>query len=265
VVSNRFTTLLPPTCGRSNGRLRETTGTTAEFCTESESETGNPGTAAPGENGCISNCGTDIVNNSEGPVKFSKVAYFEAWNMDRPCLNMDVDSIDTSVYSHIHFAFATITESWDVFVNNTDQFNRFKNMNTTNAIRVLAFGGWAFSTDPTTYYRFRDAVSPAYRDIFSTNVANFIALHGMDGVDFDWEYPGVRFTIFLSVFHLPLRLFRYLTFSSSPVFLLRQVFIFPPALLHFFLCFLSRLKPTDLSGASTGKRTDQRLSWNLGP
>ncbi|KAL4865610.1 hypothetical protein BDV12DRAFT_200020 [Aspergillus spectabilis] len=38
-----------------------TVRTTGDFCTPSSLSTGVPGTAAPGENGCISNCGTDII------------------------------------------------------------------------------------------------------------------------------------------------------------------------------------------------------------
>ena len=36
-------------------------GMTPEYCTIQSGSTGNPGTAPPGKNGCVSNCGTDIV------------------------------------------------------------------------------------------------------------------------------------------------------------------------------------------------------------
>ncbi|KAK4861521.1 hypothetical protein LT330_003556 [Penicillium expansum] len=54
-------------------------GTTGDFCTPSNSSTGAPGTAAPGKNGCISNCGTNIVTSS-APGKTYNIAYFEAFN-----------------------------------------------------------------------------------------------------------------------------------------------------------------------------------------
>ena len=53
---------------------------TEDFCIESPADTGAPDTFKPGANGCISNCGMDIVNNEEPPDSFSAVAYFEAWN-----------------------------------------------------------------------------------------------------------------------------------------------------------------------------------------
>lgn len=40
-------------------------GTTVDFCIPSNSSTGNPGTSAPGDNGCIDNCGMDMVNNGK--------------------------------------------------------------------------------------------------------------------------------------------------------------------------------------------------------
>lgn len=57
--------------------------------------------------------------------------------------------------------------------------------------KIISFGGWGYSTEPATYDLLRQAMSPANRDKFATNVAKFVADNGLDGVDFDWEYPGV--------------------------------------------------------------------------
>ncbi|KAE8306364.1 hypothetical protein BDV41DRAFT_585895 [Aspergillus transmontanensis] len=164
-------------------------GITDEFCTESKSSTGAPGTAAPNTNGCISNCGTDIVNNNKGPDEFISIGYFEAWNAERGCLNMDVTSFDTAVHTHLHFAFAEITESYEVDVSMVhSQFNKLKNMGSIN--RILTFGGWSFSTRADSFPIFRKGVSAENREVFATNVANFIVENDLEGVDFDWEYPG---------------------------------------------------------------------------
>ncbi|MBE3041988.1 LysM peptidoglycan-binding domain-containing protein, partial [Candidatus Bathyarchaeota archaeon] len=97
-------------------------GLTDEFCEEEESLSGAPGTA-----GCISNCGMEITNNDEGPESFIKVAYFEAWNQERPCLNMDVTQIDKEVFTHVHFAFPDITADYHVDMSKIqDQFDKFE-------------------------------------------------------------------------------------------------------------------------------------------
>ncbi|KAL3452701.1 hypothetical protein BJX65DRAFT_302610 [Aspergillus insuetus] len=59
-----------------------------------------------------------------------------------------------------------------------------------NVRRIISFGGWGYSTEPDTYDILREAMSPPKRKIFATNVAAFVAEHELNGVDFDWEYPG---------------------------------------------------------------------------
>lgn len=165
-------------------------GTTDAFCTVTKSKTGAPGTAAPGTNGCISNCGTGIVNNASPPSSFISVGYFEAWNRNRKCLTMDVNEVNTKKYSHIHFAFATITTDFKVSIAKEvqTQFGKFTKM--SGVKRILSFGGWSFSTDQDTYPIFRQSVTPANAQTFANNVINFLKQNNLDGIDFDWEYPG---------------------------------------------------------------------------
>lgn len=164
-------------------------GTTEDFCIESPADTGAPGTSKPGENGCISNCGTDIANNEETPASFAHVAYFETFNQERPCLHMNVTDIDTTKYTHIHFSFASITDDFQVDVSDVqDQFDMLKGM--SGIKRIVSFGGWAFSTEAPTYTIFRDGVTSKQREIFANAVVAFVHEHGLDGVDFDWEYPS---------------------------------------------------------------------------
>lgn len=55
---------------------------------------------------------------------------------------------------------------------------------------IFSFGGWSFSTDADTLPIFRQGVTPENRQLFATNVVKFINDNNLDGVDFDWEYPG---------------------------------------------------------------------------
>jgi chitinase len=150
-------------------------GTTTDFCTSLPAKTGAPGTALPGSNGCISNCGTSIVNNSEKPASFAHVGYFEAWNAERRCLNMDISQFDTNYYTHVHFAFATITPDFKVNISGVeDQFNKMKAMDMKGAKKILSFGGWTFSTSQDSYPIFRNSVTAANRATFASNAVQFL-------------------------------------------------------------------------------------------
>lgn len=75
---------------------------------------------------------------------------------------MHVDQIDTSTYTHIHFAFANVTRG-DYRVEITDpkvleQFEIFKGM--IGVKKIVSLGGWAFSTEPGTFQILRDAAKP---------------------------------------------------------------------------------------------------------
>lgn len=163
-------------------------GTTSDFCTISNSTTNAPGTAAPKQNGCISNCGTDIVNNGSPPSEYMNIAYFEGFNWGRRCLNMEATSIPTS-YTHVHFGFANLTQDYDIDLGDqTIQWDLFVSM--TAFKRILSIGGWAFSTDPSTYSIFRDGVNSDNRATLVSNIVAFVKKYNLDGIDIDWEYPG---------------------------------------------------------------------------
>lgn len=158
-------------------------GINPEFCEYKES--GNPGTGV-----CVSNCGTSVVNDDIPPDEFANVGYFLASNLKRDCLNMNAYSIRANEYTHIQFAFGDIKDDFSIGLMEGDeeQFEYFKGMHSIK--RVISFGGWDFSTFPETYHIFRNGVKEENRDKFAKNVVDFVEEHDLDGVDFDWEYPG---------------------------------------------------------------------------
>lgn len=179
---NKCTTLFLPLSAQKK-TIRRTANILAE-----QSTTGAPGTAAPDTNGCISNCGTDVVKTSF-PSKIRTIKYFEAFNIKRPCLNLDANAIPEDGYTYIHFAFAGITPEYQVNVSNVqEQFDKFKEL--SPPARVLAFGGWSFSTSQDTYPIFRQGVTEGQRETFADNVVQFLIDNDLDGLDFDWEYPS---------------------------------------------------------------------------
>ncbi|KAK0662496.1 family 18 putative glycoside hydrolase [Cercophora samala] len=164
-------------------------GIDGNFCIPSPVSGGGPGTATPGSNGCIASCGMEIVGNTSPPAQFKRIAYWEAWNANRPCLHMPASRIDTNYYTHVHFAFGDITPDFRVDVSSLQgPYNDFKAL--TGVKRIMSFGGWTFSTAHDTYAIFRAGVTPAQRYAFAQDVVNFIVNEGLDGVDFDWEYPS---------------------------------------------------------------------------
>ncbi|KAL4982965.1 hypothetical protein BDW68DRAFT_191715 [Aspergillus falconensis] len=162
-----------------------------------------PGTEAPDDmskladlNPCPLNACCDVwgqcgITPELPPSEFRSIAYYEGYLFERECLYQDALQIDTSKYTHLHFGFGSITENYEVSIGNeliSYEFNNFKYL--TGPKKILSFGGWDFSTNPSTYNIFRQGTQPANRLKLATNIANFIKDHGLDGVDIDWEYPG---------------------------------------------------------------------------
>ncbi|KAF4433816.1 hypothetical protein F53441_13735 [Fusarium austroafricanum] len=170
-------------------------GITAEFCTNTTVKGAAPGTSADKTAGCIGNCGQNIVGNTKKPAKFLNIGYFQGYNLGRPCLNMDVTKLPDikpkTPYTHIHFAFAGLTSDFSVLLQPDvrAQFLKFKEVKGSWK-KIISFGGWAGSTDASTFQLYRDAIKPANRNKFAYNIMTVLNNHKLDGVDFDWEYPG---------------------------------------------------------------------------
>ncbi|KAL2814551.1 hypothetical protein BDW59DRAFT_167109 [Aspergillus cavernicola] len=117
----------------------------------------SPGTAANGTNGCISNCGTDIIQ-SGAPDESFKVGYFEGYDLSRPCIQTRITDMDLSPYTHIHMSFATLNSDFSFNISTIkEQMADFAVLDGVK--RIISVGGWDFSTNPSTYTIFRNAVS----------------------------------------------------------------------------------------------------------
>lgn len=98
---------------------------------------------------------------SDPPAEFRRIGYWAAFNLDRPCNTMSIGAIP-EFYTHIHFAFSNLTESFQVDVSGyQESWDRFKRATTYK--RIVSFGGWAFSTEPATFDVFRSGVASENR------------------------------------------------------------------------------------------------------
>jgi GH18 family chitinase len=104
---------------------------------------------------------------------------------------MDINDIPRGKYTHIHFGFANISpNNYKVDTDKfQDQFDRFRQAKGYK--RILASGGWDFSTQPKTAGIFREGVRPNNRERLASSITDFIIQNDLDGVDIDWEYPNV--------------------------------------------------------------------------
>jgi GH18 family chitinase len=97
---------------------------------------------------------------------------------------------NTLDYTHMHWAFASVGEDLSIYVNDTHN-QREGFMGLKNVKKIVSFGGWGFSTEQSTYDILRKAMDPDHRNTFVKNLVTFATETGIDGIDMDWEYPGV--------------------------------------------------------------------------
>lgn len=104
---------------------------------------------------------------------------------------MKITAMDMTPYTHIHLAFGHVTTSYAIDTSHIQvQWELFKQM--SGFKKILSLGGWSFSTEPATYFIFRDAVNPANQDTFVANIVSFVLHHNLDGIDIDWECKLAR-------------------------------------------------------------------------
>lgn len=104
---------------------------------------------------------------------------------------VDTNNIEANKISHINYAFVNIQNGEATLTNlKTDSVN-FRNLNllkgdNPNLKILISIGGWAWSEN------FSDAVlTNESRVKFARSAVDIIRKYDLDGVDIDWEYPGM--------------------------------------------------------------------------
>jgi chitinase len=101
------------------------------------------------------------------------------------------DEVAAKKLTRINYAFANVSDGKVVegFAHDKENFailNGLKQQNTELKI-LVSVGGWTWSKN------FSDAsLTRESRKIFIDSAVDFIAKYDLDGLDIDWEYPGLR-------------------------------------------------------------------------
>lgn len=105
---------------------------------------------------------------------------------------LDLSQINANKVTHINYAFVNVHDSMAVLANfamdtlNFRKLNELKRLNPRLKI-IISVGGWSWSEN------FSDAVlTPSSRKKFAASCADIVQRYLLDGVDIDWEYPGMR-------------------------------------------------------------------------
>lgn len=105
---------------------------------------------------------------------------------------LDLSQIDANKVTHINYAFVNVHDSIAVLTNFTTDTLNFRKLNELKRLNprlkiIISLGGWAWSEN------FSDAVYTASsRKKFAASCAAILDRYYLDGVDIDWEYPGMR-------------------------------------------------------------------------
>ena len=128
-----------------------------------------------------SETGESIENSTDYKI----IGYIAGWRDD-----WSTDMIDAKKLTHINYAFADIEDGRVVSMNDNDAHNfqildSLKSENPELKI-LISVGGWTRSTF------FSDAaLTEESRRIFAESAIDYMKTYGIDGIDLDWEYPGL--------------------------------------------------------------------------
>jgi chitinase len=103
---------------------------------------------------------------------------------------LQLGDIDARSLTRVNYAFANIENGRMVtgFAKDQENFAFLESLKQQNpSLTVLvSVGGWLWSTN------FSDvSLTPQSRAVFIQSVMNFLTRYNLDGLDIDWEYPGM--------------------------------------------------------------------------
>lgn len=104
---------------------------------------------------------------------------------------IDPEAIDAKQLTHINYAFINVKNNRAYLDNEKRDAENFKRLNSLKHKNpklqlLISIGGWSWSEN------FSNAVlTDSLRKNFAKSAVDIIRQHQLDGVDIDWEYPGM--------------------------------------------------------------------------
>jgi chitinase len=104
---------------------------------------------------------------------------------------INAEKIDAGQLTHINYAFVNVKNNQAYLDNEKRDVENFRRLNTLKAKNsslqiLISIGGWSWSEN------FSNAVlTDSLRKGFAKSAVDIIRKNNLDGVDIDWEYPGM--------------------------------------------------------------------------
>ncbi len=125
-------------------------------------------------------------DQSDSPP-YKIIGYIAGWK------GVDLEKIHAEKLTHINYAFANVVDGVVIEGEGREEqdkenLSKLKSLKSINPdLKILiSIGGWTWSGG------FSDAVlTEESRKIFTDSAVDYLLRHDLDGLDFDWEYPGL--------------------------------------------------------------------------
>lgn len=130
---------------------------------------------------------TSETLTENGDHKYNIIGYIAGWK------GVDTAKIEATKLTHINYAFANVIDGKVVEGEGMEQADK-ENLAKLNSLKrinpelkiLISIGGWTWSKG------FSDAVlTEESRKVFTNSAIDYLIRHDLDGLDFDWEYPGL--------------------------------------------------------------------------
>ncbi|KAJ2303925.1 hypothetical protein IWW55_002677 [Coemansia sp. RSA 2706] len=108
------------------------------------------------------------------------VGYYSSW------LKNQTEAIGFSKYSHVIVSFANPCTNGSFVFPDFDVPDAVSKIHKDNAKALVSIGGWSYSTNFSSIMKDTTA-----RTALADNIVTYVDENKLDGIDIDWEFPGV--------------------------------------------------------------------------